>query len=61
LEAVLAAFQESMTGFPEYVRRDDDPTKTVDGHPMVYVAGGFGALGMCFVLLGFAFHDSVSG
>jgi hypothetical protein len=47
LEAVLAAFQESMTGFPEYVRRDDDPTKTVDGHPMVYVAGGFGALGMC--------------
>ena len=42
---VLKAFKESLEGFPEYRRSEADPTKTPEGTPIIYVAGGFGGLG----------------
>ncbi len=42
---VLRDFQTSLQGFPEYRRSAEDPSKTPEGTPLIYVAGGFGALG----------------
>ena len=42
---VLVAFKASLEGFPEYRRSGEDPSKTPEGTPIIYVAGGFGALG----------------
>ena len=42
---VLEAFKVSLLTFPEYRRSAADPTRTPEGTPIIYVAGGFGALG----------------
>ena len=39
------SFVEAMQGFREYQRHPDDASRTPSGHPIVYVAGGYGALG----------------
>nr|QBK85850.1 MAG: hypothetical protein LCMAC101_04450 [Marseillevirus LCMAC101] len=38
-------FDATLEGFPEYKRYPDNPTLDREGNPLVYVAGGFAALG----------------
>jgi hypothetical protein len=38
-------FDATLLAFPEYRRDKDDPTLDSEGNPLVYVAGGFAALG----------------
>lgn len=42
--AQRVAFTDSFLTFPEYLRDPADATRTPSGEPIVYVAGGFGAL-----------------
>lgn len=42
--AQRVAFTDSFLTFPEYLRDPADATRTPSGQPLVYVAGGFGAL-----------------
>ena len=39
------AFVEAARTYPEYKRDPNNPDQTPDGHPMVYVLGGFAAFG----------------
>ena len=45
LPAARSSFIQATRTFPEYKRDPNDPDRTVDGHPLLYVLGGFAAFG----------------
>ena len=45
LNHIREEFMEEMRQFPEYKRNSNSAYKTMDGNPITYVLGGFGAFG----------------
>lgn len=45
LNHIQKEFMEEMRQFPEYERNSNSADKTMDGNPITYVLGGFGAFG----------------
>ena len=45
IPAIRKRFHQTLLKFPEYKRHPTDPTKNSAGNPLVYVLGGFAALG----------------
>ena len=44
IETYQQRFDETLQNFPEY-KRGNNPSLDINGHPIIYVAGGFAALG----------------